>query len=184
MLEKVWEFFKKPVYETEAHSTPEKISILIKLSAFAVLFSFVLGMAMGILTEIVGFQNEEHAVLEMLESYSPAMIFLLAVIVAPVLEELIFRAPLGLFKKSSFFNMAFYISVFLFGLIHITNFGNIKGYFWLTPILVAPQISAGIFLGYTRVKLGLPWSIILHAAHNLILLGPFIVLQLLDIPFE
>lgn len=74
--------------------------------------------------------------------------------------------------------------LFFFGLIHIGNFPEIDGFYWLIPILVAPQISAGIFLGYIRTKLGLLWSILLHAAHNLILVGPFIIMKFLGIPFE
>jgi len=120
----------------------------------------------------------------MFEDYSAVMIFFFAVLLAPVLEEFIFRAPLGLFKNSKNFKYAFYISVLLFGLIHIGNYDNIEGYYWLIPVLVAPQISAGIFLGFTRTKLGLLWSVLLHAAHNLILIGPFIILKLLEIPFE
>ena len=75
----------------------------------------------------------------------------------------------------------FWISM---GGIHISNFENIEGYYWLVPILVAPQLFAGAFLGFTRVKLGLGWAMLLHATHNLILLGPFILMKMLDIPFE
>ncbi len=56
---------------------------------------------------LVGFENESHAVVEMFEKHSALMILFLAVIVAPVLEELLFRAPLALFKESKFFKYAF-----------------------------------------------------------------------------
>jgi len=184
MLRAVWEFFKNPIYIEEPYITKEKTQVFLKLTLIAVGFSLALGFLIEGITTLVGFSFENHAVIEMFEDYSALTIFFFAVLLAPVLEEFIFRAPLGLFKNSKNFKYAFYISVLLFGLIHIGNYDNIEGYYWLIPVLVAPQISAGIFLGYIRTKLGLLWSMLLHAAHNLILIGPFIVMKLLDIPFE
>ncbi len=184
MLKEVWIFFKNPLYHQEEYDTKTKTRFFLKLVFITVGFSLALGFLIEGITSLVGFSFENHAVIEMFEDYSALMIFFFAVLLAPVLEELIFRAPLGLFKNSKYFKHTFYISVLLFGLIHVGNYGNIEGYYWLVPVLVAPQISAGIFLGFIRTKLGLVWSMLLHAAHNLILIGPFIVLKLLDIPFE
>ena len=184
MLKEVWTFIKNPLFHQEEHDTKAKSRFFLKLVFITVGFSLVLGFLIEIITTLVGFSFENHAVIEMFEDYSAVMIFFFAVLLAPVLEEFIFRAPLGLFKNSKNFKYAFYISVLLFGLIHIGNYDNIEGYYWLIPVLVAPQISAGIFLGFTRTKLGLLWSVLLHAAHNLILIGPFIILKLLEIPFE
>ncbi|WP_350288647.1 CPBP family intramembrane glutamic endopeptidase [uncultured Croceitalea sp.] len=184
MLKEVWSFVKNPVYAHEDYTASEKRSVFFKLVVIAICFSVGLGILMQGIITLVDFDFDNHAVLEMFDSYSPVMLFFLAVIMAPVLEELIFRAPLGLFKNSKFFKYAFYMSVLLFGLIHIGNFQDIDGYYWLIPILVAPQISAGVFLGFIRTKLGLVWSILLHAMHNFILLGPFIFMKILDIPFE
>ena len=139
---------------------------------------------MDTITNIVGFNFENHAVLEMFDTMPAIVILFAAVVVAPLLEELFFRAPLGLFKTSPYFKLAYYASFVLFGLVHISNFPNIDGYYWLIPVLVAPQLFAGIYLGFIRVKLGLVWSMLLHAIHNLVLIGPFIVMKMLDIPFE
>jgi membrane protease YdiL (CAAX protease family) len=182
MLKEVWSFYKNPKYLKS--TTDNKTRIFITITAITIGFSLALGLVMGGISALVGFDNENHAVIEMFEQYSPVFIFFIAVIIAPVLEELFFRAPLGFFKKSKYFKYALYISVVLFGLIHISNFENIEGYYWLVPILVAPQLFAGAFLGFTRVKLGLGWAMLLHATHNLILLGPFILMKMLDIPFE
>ena len=184
MLKEVWSFFKNPTYLNEDYQLKEKTTIFFKLVLLTVAFSLMLGLLMQSISMLVGFENESHGVVEMFEKYSALKILFLAVIAAPVLEELLFRAPLALFKESKFFKYAFYISVFLFGLVHIGNFGEIDGYYLLIPVLVAPQVSAGIFLGFIRTKLGLVWSMLLHAAHNLILIGPFIVMKTLDIPFE
>jgi membrane protease YdiL (CAAX protease family) len=184
MLKEVWRFLKNPVYIEDDYTLKEKTRVFLKLTLITVCFSLGLAIVLEGITTLVGFNFENHAVSEMFKTYSAVMIFFLAIIVAPLIEELIFRAPLGLFKKSTFFKIAFYISVLLFGLIHIANYPDIEGFYWLIPILVAPQISAGIFLGFIRTKLGLVWSMLLHALHNLILIGPFIIMKLLNIPFE
>jgi membrane protease YdiL (CAAX protease family) len=184
MLQEVWSFYKNPEYVAAIGDLRTRIKMFITLTALAVAFSLALGILMHVVTDAVGFENQNHTVMEMIERESPLFIFFIAVIVAPVLEESFFRAPLGFFKKSRYFKTALYISVILFGLIHISNFENMEGYYWLTPILVAPQLFAGFFLGFTRVKLGLGWAMLLHATHNLILLGPFIFMKMFDIPFE
>ncbi len=184
MLNEIFEFFKNPEYVELNEDNKTKTRLFFTLTAITVAFSLLLGMLAGLITSVVGYDYEGHAVMDMFESYSPVLLFFLVVIVAPVIEEFIFRGPLGFFKNSKHFKHAFYTSVLLFGVIHIGNFQNIDGYYWLIPVLVAPQISAGIFLGFIRTKLGLVWSMLLHAAHNLILIGPFIIMKLLDIPFE
>lgn len=184
MLREVWGFLKNPVYIEGDYTVKEKTRVFLKLTLITVCFSLGLGILLEGITTLVGFNFENHAVIELFETYSAVMIFFLAIIVAPLIEELIFRAPLGLFKKSTFFKIAYYISILLFGLIHIGNYPDIEGFYWLIPVLVAPQISAGIFLGFIRTKLGLLWSILLHAVHNLVLIGPFLIMKLLNIPFE
>jgi len=184
MLQNVWSFLKNPQYIKETLSAKEKTKFFFKLLLITVGFSIALGLLIDGITTLVGFNFENHAVVDLFENYGVLFIFFTAIIIAPVFEELIFRAPLALFKNSNYFKYAFYASFLLFGVIHIANYPDIDGFYWLIPVLVAPQISAGVFLGYTRTKLGLLWSILLHAAHNLILTGPFIIMKLLDIPFE
>jgi hypothetical protein len=54
----------------------------------------------------------------------------------------------------------------------------------LSPLLVAPQLTVGVFLGFIRVRFGLNWAIALHAFYNLILVGPAILLKALNPPLE
>ena len=185
MLKEVFEFVKNLDYlELEGISQKEKIRYLLKLTAIAVITGVLLGFLVESISAFVGFSMEEHAAMEMLDTMPPIIILLAAVIAAPLFEELIFRAPLGLFKTSPYFKYAYYASFILFGLVHITNFPNMEGYYWLIPVLVAPQIVIGVYLGFIRVKLGLLWSMLLHATYNLILAGPVVVMKMLDIPFE
>ncbi len=180
MIDEIWNYVKNPrYYEYLDLTSQEKRNVFFKILMLTVAFSFILGIAMGIITSLVGADLGEHGMELILKKYSLFVIFLLVVVIAPLIEELIFRAPLALFKNSRFFKIAFYASALLFGAIHLTNFEIFTDYFWLAPVLVAPQTAAGFFLGFIRVKLGLIWSILLHAAHNAILLSPMIFLKLI-----
>ena len=57
-----------------------------------------------------------------MERYSKPMIFFMIVIIAPIFEEIFFRAPLTLFKKAKSFKNAFYVFAIIFGFIHLTNY--------------------------------------------------------------
>jgi hypothetical protein len=112
------------------------------------------------------------------------LVILIVSVIAPVIEELLFRGPLVFFRGHAYFKYFFYASALLFGLVHIFNFEGSPHLLYMAPLLVAPQLLMGFFLGYIRIKLGLRWSILLHAAHNTILLIPIVVLKLLNLPLE
>lgn len=116
----------------------------------------------------------------------PFFLFLLVVLVAPLIEEFIFRFPLKYrrnyiihllnwatkqwFKKrwDSIFKYFLYLLIIAFGLIHLPNFDNKELIFYvLSPIIISGQLIGGIALSYIRIKLGFIWSIILHSGFNL-----------------
>lgn len=184
MLYRVWEFLKHPVNKQLEVNNNERSSLFLGLLLLTVLFSIGLGICIGVIAEAFHLDFGNHAIDDLFEAYTPAMIFFLAVVVAPVLEELLFRAPLTAFKNPSHFKYAYYGSILLFATLHISNFKALDGQYWAIPLLVSPQLSAGIFLGYIRTKLGLIWSIFLHAGHNLILVGPVLIYLWLDLPLK
>ncbi|MBU2996159.1 CPBP family intramembrane metalloprotease [Cellulophaga baltica] len=179
MIKQIWEFIKKPQYIAfHKNLKQEKFTAFTKILVLTIFTSFCLGILMSIIITATGAEIGNHGMDQLFEKYNEFIIFLLAVIFAPLLEELLFRAPLVFFKNSHFFKYAYYNSALLFGLIHLTNFESFTENIWLAPILVAPQIAAGFILGFTRVKLGLGWSILLHACHNGILIVPTLLLKL------
>ncbi len=184
MLKEVWEFLQYPVNKKLELDSKERNVLFLRLLFFAVSFSIALGLLTGAISLAFNLDFGDHAVDELLRNYSALALFFLAVIAAPVIEELIFRAPLTAFKNPIYFKYAYYASILLFGLLHISNFDGLDGQYWAIPLLVSPQLSAGIFLGYIRTKLGLLWSMLLHATHNLVLVGPVLIYLLLDIPLE
>lgn len=181
---KVLEFLQYPKNEKLQLTNEERNNLFAYLLVSMVFFSIILGLLIGGISVLFQLNFGDHAVDGLFKKYTPLTILLLAVVVAPIVEELIFRAPLTAFKNPTHFKYAYYTSIILFGVLHITNYGALEGQYWALPILVSPQLSAGVFLGYTRTKLGLLWSILLHAAHNLVLIAPILVYLFLEIPLE
>ncbi len=184
LLQKVYAFFQNPKYQQYRYPKQLKRKLLLNILGLKLLIAFVAAALMTLVSQIVGADLGQHALDRMLQDYSPVMIFLLVVIFAPLLEELIFRAPLSLFKTSNYFPFTFYLSVVAFGFVHLFNFEAYDQYFWLTPILVLPQLISGVFLAFIRVRMGLLYSIVLHAAFNGIVISPFLLLVSLKQSFN
>lgn len=185
MLKIVYAFLKNPT------NTPdENTDFGYRFVTFIKLLFWGLLIGIGIVvfnsiwetTGILG--PNEHALSSAMDDYTTPMLFLLIVIVAPLFEELLFRGPLAFFKETKRFKIALYVSILLFGAVHISNFEITPMALALSPFLVAPQLVLGAFAGFIRVKFGLIWSIALHASHNFILFLPLALVKLLELPLE
>ncbi|WP_394748691.1 CPBP family intramembrane glutamic endopeptidase [Spongiimicrobium salis] len=183
MLKNVWKFIKNPVYKTYKDATPAyKARIFFSLLSLNLFFGIgIVVLNEGLIT-LLELDMGDHASESLMDSYSPLIIFFLIVIAAPLLEELFFRGPLIFFKHHPHFRFYFYASAILFGFVHFFNFEFSLPALLMAPLLVAPQLIMGFFLGYIRVKLGLRWSILLHASHNGILMIPLLLTKVMDIP--
>ncbi len=160
-------YLKAPSLEEDSNvGIAYRIQKTIHLLIISILTGMILGPIFGIIEKFKIIDLENHAVEKLLESESKLTVFFIAVILAPFVEELIFRAPLTLFKGKQFFNFVFYFFALLFGLVHITNYEISPNVILLSPILIAPQFILGTYLGFIRVRFGLFWSILLHASYN------------------
>lgn len=178
-----WAFLKNPVYrEDENTDLRYRLKTFKILLVLALAISIVLGMLISAGEHLIGLDLGEHAIEKAFEDYSLWVVFALGIIVAPVMEELIFRGPLYLFKDKSYFKVIFWILTLLFGYIHLSNYEINTSIILFSLFLVLPQIVLGSILGFIRVRFGLLWAIGLHAAYNLILLGPILLMTALDIP--
>jgi membrane protease YdiL (CAAX protease family) len=63
----------------------------------------------------------------------------------------------------SAFPVLFTLSIVVFGLAHLTNYPRIS---WALLPMVLPQVWAGLVLSYARMRIGLPASMLIHAASN------------------
>lgn len=185
MLHTLWQFLKSPTYEEDENTDIKyRASIILRLIGIAIVISILLAIIIGILETTFSLDFGKHAIANAFEDLSAWFILFAAVVIAPLMEEFIFRGPMIFFKDKPYFKHVFYVLTLIFGFYHITNFEISNTILLLSPLLVAPQISVGAILGFTRVRFGLLWAIALHAVYNLILIGPMVVLQLLGIPLE
>jgi membrane protease YdiL (CAAX protease family) len=204
-------YLKRPHY---IRNTDIIWSVFLKSWILIILFTLPLGPVIEIIKKVASINETDF-------NYSPFIIFLSTVLVAPVIEELFFRLILKprfincivfsifswlltiilLYKKIFFlfvpifvlsvielivlldkklfrkmqksflihFCFVFYLSIFIFGFLHITNYEpfNCK-LIAIMPILVSPVLIASIFLGFIRMKFGIFYSILLHSMINLI----------------
>lgn len=180
LLHSVWTFFKDPIYKPYKANLKLKRKIFYGLLKWDLLFGIVSAIILSIPELLFDLDFGEHAIEEFIKEYSAFELFLFAVIIAPALEELIFRGPMGFFKNSKYFKWLFYILTFAFALVHLTNFESIDGAYYLIPLLILPQLIGSIFMGFARVKLGLKWSIMLHATFNAVIIGPIIIYKLVN----
>ena len=197
----LWRFIKKPVELSE-----DKASLQLKIGTCGALFLIqippllVLMALVGGLEQLGLWDEDMHSLQKIFQEMEPVLIFFFAVIMAPLLEEVMFRlilrfrsnflilwsihigVALHLGQKRSllktarkvwdkFYGWIFYLMAAAFGLMHIMNFEPSLNIYLLAPILVAPQILIGINLGYLRVRFGLIWSILFHACYNGILMS-------------
>lgn len=173
LFKSVVSYIKNPTCEALDLSVSKKLRLVFKTLILAFIISFFLSILISILESFGVFSMDQHATTELFKDYSPPIIFLLVAIVAPVLEELLFRAPITLFcKNKKSFKIAFYAFTFLFGFIHIFNYELTLKILIFSPILVSPQLVLGGLLGFLRVKLGLVYAMLLHAFFNATLIIP------------
>lgn len=165
-------YLKNPVLEQDANTDIQyRLKKFLHLLIISIITASLFSGVFILIEELGLIDLENHEVKKMFENFSAPMILFLTVIMAPLLEEVFFRAPLTLFKTKESFKILFYVFAVLFGLVHISNFEMSTNVLLLAPILIAPQTILGGFLGFIRVRFGLIWSILLHATYNFFFIG-------------
>jgi hypothetical protein len=181
ILGEIYRYLKNPTnHEDKNKNFSYRMKNFFTILIISLLTGVLISPIFALIGEL-GFINlENHAMEEIMKNYTKLELFLFAVIMAPIGEELFFRAPITAFKKAKAFKIGFYVFALLFGFIHITNFEMTQNVILLSPILVAPQILIGGYLGFIRVRFGLIWSIALHASYNSILMAISLIPNLLS----
>lgn len=181
------EFVKKP----RLNPLPDSLlTIPQKVFPYLLAIDFLLMIPVLALISLTGIEGEQHETMNLLDN--PVNLFFLAVVLAPIAEELVFRFPIGeWWEKADFFRFdlseasivewwkqnfrpIFWSFTLFFAFLHFSNFtSNVPFYF--APILVLPQFILGIILGFIRVGWGTRYSILFHAIHNGMLLLPLVL---------
>lgn len=188
IIEDFFDFCKNPQENfNQSLSAKQKWKILFSI----LLLDFILVIfASGILSFIDSFlfELESDPIEDIFSNKGAFSIILMAAVIVPFIEELIFRFPLKYERNLVFhffdfltknkaktlwfnhFRIFFYLFAITFALIHLTNYSNTNSLFYiLAPLIVLPQFIAGITLGYVRLKLGFFWGVLQHGLYNLIL---------------
>ncbi|MEM8627407.1 MAG: CPBP family intramembrane glutamic endopeptidase [Pseudomonadota bacterium] len=213
-------------------------------SAFTAIFKLyalqlpLMACAIVVISMIGNSLSSPKGITEFVAQSSALQLVLMAVIVAPIGEELVFRTPLiaarwvlaiwlllvsavmgvyadtllgvgpsGAIALASAFAVAgfaallmprrwfqairdghrrsffvlFWVSVLAFGFLHLSNYSSEQKATVLAPLLVLPQLIAGVFLGYLRVVYGLTSAIALHMLNNSLAVVPVALLSTANI---
>ncbi|CAM1333701.1 CPBP family intramembrane glutamic endopeptidase [Tenacibaculum aestuariivivum] len=161
------DYLKNPILEKDKNQNLfYKFKILLHLLVISIFTAALLTPLFGLINHFGWVDMDSHAMEKLLKKMSKTHVLLFAVIIAPLLEELVFRAPITLFNHKKNFKIVFFTFAIIFGFIHLSNFEITTNVLLLAPVLVAPQIILGGYLGFIRVRFGLIWSILLHASYN------------------
>ncbi len=172
----LFSYIKNPTPEKDSNTQfIYRLKKLISLLFISFISSFLLTIISSIIEELGAVNTENHSIGELFDSKSPLYVFLFAVVIVPIIEELIFRAPLTLFKRRKAFKIAYYTLAIIFGFAHISNYEIDTSILLFSPILIAPQLLIGLYLGFIRVRFGLLWAIALHALYNGFLFSLFLI---------
>jgi hypothetical protein len=164
-------YLKSPILEKDENQDFNyRIKKFSHLLVICLLTGLLITPIFAIIEELGWVNMDDHTMEDMMKDFTKPIIFLFVVVIAPLFEELIFRAPITLFKGKNSFKIGFYVFAVLFGLVHISNFTMTTNVLLLTPILVLPQTLLGGYLGFIRVRFGLGWSMALHACYNGVLM--------------
>ena len=149
-LQELFSFLKNPILEKDNNTNVGyRFQKFIHLLIISIITSTLLTPLFYIVETLGLVDLDNHAVEDLLNSFSKPMVFLFAVVLMPVLEELFFRGPLTLFHHGKTFKRAFYLFAIAFGFVHITNYEITTNVLLLAPILIAPHLFAR---GYTKLN--------------------------------
>ncbi len=174
-LDELIKYLKNPVLEKDLNQNfLYRCKLFISLLVISLSISFFISIINGILTSLNIIGDNKHITDDFLKDTSGLELLFFAAVLAPIVEELIFRAPLTLFKQKKIFRIAFYTISIVFAYVHIFNFEINKNVLLFSPLLVAPQFLVGLIFGFIRIRLGLFWAISLHSCYNAILILLFL----------
>jgi uncharacterized protein len=154
------------------------IEVCLYFSCLSIVVSTLTGVLQFFLAE-VGFLNHFNGDENFEDLFkNPFETIVAMVIIAPLIEESLFRFGIGFYRNSFFFKWIYYLSSLIFGFVHFFYYDFTNSSYFLIPLITLPQICCGFIFGYVRVAYGIGYSILLHSIYNSFILI-FIVINFL-----
>lgn len=165
-------FFLKPdlLYDIHAFKSYQQKIIGFVISGYIYVFlgNFIATTLVAIVQTVFGIETgpaiNQAVIVEMLSSNGFIFTFLSAVLLGPIVEELVFRkAFFGIIKNQK---IAIVVSSFLFGLIHVTSEPSLS----TMLVQIIPYVTLGFVFGYLYIKheKNIVIPIIVHMLSNFI----------------
>ena len=135
---------------------------------FFTLIDFLISIFLWFLTEIIekmGLFNPLNV--KIATDFSIIEIFIIGLVIAPILEEFIFRYPLKHFIYKKRFKWILYVCCTAFGLIHLSNYQIDSSHILFAPLIVIIQIYGAFMFSFIRLRYGFWYGVLLHITHNI-----------------
>lgn len=190
-IKDIIEFIKFPIDEQQSELRKSfKFHLFLIILDLLLIAFFIVALSLFYNNNLIS--DHEHELENFFKRNSIFHSFILIVVIAPLIEELVFRWQITYesnllikflkFKNRSYLNynkqlkmkwnkyfpIIFYLSSILFSLVHIFNYSSSIDYHEFFINLV-PVFFIGLLFGFIRVRLSIKYSIIYHSFHNLIL---------------
>ncbi len=166
--------FSYKMLKSEFHLSSNKMAITV-VSAISVLV--VMNLAFSIIYEILGYSQESanQTGLETVAVENVALFVIMVCVLAPIIEEIIFRGVLFRWIRSKLgFVIAIFISSFAFGFIHIMNSFFAGDYIDCIYIFLYGGLGIVFCYAYEYNK-SIYACILLHASYNFLGCLPIIL---------
>lgn len=166
-----------PIFKEERHIRPDKkVLLFVKTYGLLLLTSMIVNPLIGFLTKSDNSQNQA-LIVEAMQS-QPVFLILSAIVMAPIVEEIVFRGVLYRKLRSEYrYWSVIFLSAITFGLMHV--FQSLVERNWMDlPFIVVYTVLGLFFVKIYETSGKLSYAIILHFIHNL--LGVLAILLMLS----
>ncbi|KAI9130870.1 CPBP family intramembrane glutamic endopeptidase [Acaryochloris sp. CCMEE 5410] len=126
LLGRFYRFLRRPFYTVNVPSQTQPLRDILRLYALALVLVLPLAIMVGLLAEKL---SSSHAISEMADQ--PLLIFTMAVIIAPPLEEVLFRLPL----RYTPINLTLPLFLWLLIILGTLASAKIVSALWILPLL-------------------------------------------------
>jgi len=134
-----WNYVKNPRYNVDFLKKDFHLKVwdILKLWSLLLVISLGVGMLVSFLLMWVGYDDQKHAIVDLMMNQPIYVLILFAIVWAPIAEELTFRMGL----KYSAFRFSFFIGFFLILII------NLSGTFWPQLANILPWLFSESQIG-------------------------------------